>query len=101
MVRRYTLGGVVKTFSHKGMRELYETGKSGLVPPALVARCKLRLAALDQAPGLAALDVPGFNFHALKGFNSGRHSIHFNGPWAITFEWRSPDVYRVNLEQYH
>ena len=91
----------IRTFLHKGLRELYDTGKSGQVPPALVGLCKVRLAALDQALNLSELNVPGFNFHPLKGFNPRRYSIHVNGPWAMTFEWTAPDVFRLNLEQYH
>ena len=30
-----------------------------------------------------------------------RYSIHVNGPWCITFEFRDGEAYRVNLEQYH
>ncbi len=92
---------MIRTFLHKGLRELYDSGKSGLVPPVLVERCKVRLAALDQALNLSDLNVPGFNFHPLKGFNPVRYSIHVNGPWAMTFEWTTPDVLRVDLEQYH
>jgi plasmid maintenance system killer protein len=30
-----------------------------------------------------------------------RYSIHVNGPWCITFEWRDGRALRVDLEQYH
>jgi toxin HigB-1 len=92
---------VIKSFLHKGLKELYQTGKSASVPSPLVERCKLRLAALDRATMLSDVNLPGFNFHPLKGFKPVRYSIHVNGPWAITFGWQAPDVYRVDLEQYH
>ncbi len=97
----YIRGHVIKTFIHKGLRELYETGTTAQIPPVLVGRCKVRLAALDQALSLSDLNLPGFNFHPLKGRNPVRYSIHVNGPWALTFEWRAPDVFRLDLEQYH
>lgn len=29
------------------------------------------------------MDLPGFDFHALKGFNPTRYTVHVNGPWCI------------------
>jgi plasmid maintenance system killer protein len=65
-------------------------------PPRLV-----RLAAIDSAATLEALNQPGFDFHALRGRRPRRYSIHVNGPWCITFEWREGRALRVDLEQYH
>ena len=92
---------MIKSFLHKGLKELYATGTSRSVPPQLMERCSVRLAALDSAAELSDVNLPGFNFHPLRGFNPTQYSIHVNGPCAITFEWRAPDVYRVALEQYH
>jgi hypothetical protein len=47
-----------------------------------------------------ALHQPGFDFHARRG-RPRRYSIHINGPWCITFEWREGRALRVDLEQYH
>jgi len=91
---------VIKSFLHKGLRELITTGKSAQVPPKLLVRCKLRLDALNAATDLAQLNAGGFNFHPLRG-KPQRYSIHVNGPWAITFEWEAPHAIRVDLEQYH
>lgn len=56
---------------------------------------------LDIARSLTDLNLPGFDFHALKGFDPTRYTIHINGPWCITFEFQDGDAYRVDLEQYH
>jgi toxin HigB-1 len=53
----------------------------------------------DTAP--AEMNLPGFDFHALKGFSPTRYTIHVNGPWCITFEFDATDARRVNFEQYH
>ena len=50
---------------------------------------------------LEALNQPGFDFHPLRGSRPRRYSIHVNGPWCITFEWRNGRALRVDLEQYH
>jgi len=47
------------------------------------------------------MNVPGFNFHPLRGFKPTRYSVHVNGPWCITFEFEEGDACRVDFEQYH
>ena len=49
---------------------------------------------------LRDLNVPGFDFHPLRS-KPQRYSLHVNGPWCITFEWREGDAWQVDLEQYH
>ena len=38
------------------------------------------------------MNLPGFNFHALRGFVPTRYTVHVNGPWCITFEFDAGDV---------
>ncbi len=66
----------------------------------LQKRALRRLDALKQAAMLQDLNIPGFDFHPLRG-KPQRYSLHINGPWCITFEWRDGDVWQVDLEQYH
>jgi proteic killer suppression protein len=91
---------MIESFRHKGLKELFETGKSAMVPPALRQRCSDRLEVLDAATDLSDLNLPGYNLHPLHTAPV-RHSIHVNGPWRITFEWNAPKASRVDLEQYH
>lgn len=91
---------MIRSFRHAGLRELFETGRSGRVRPDLQRRALQRLKVLDQADVLSDLNVPGFNFHKLQG-KPVRHSLHVNGPWCVTFEWEDGEAVRVNLEQYH
>jgi proteic killer suppression protein len=91
---------MIKSFKHKGLDELFEAGRTRRVRPDLQSRCLRRLEALDQAEILTDLNVPGFNFHGLHGVPK-RYSIHVNGPWCITFEWKEGEALRVDLEQYH
>ena len=91
---------MIKSFKHKGLAELFETGRTRRVRQDLQSRCLRRLEALDQAEVLNDLNVPGFNFHGLHGVPK-RYSIHVNGPWCITFEWKASEALRVDFEQYH
>ncbi|MGD9615384.1 MAG: type II toxin-antitoxin system RelE/ParE family toxin [Alphaproteobacteria bacterium] len=91
---------MIASFRHRGLKELFETGRSARVRPDLQRRVIVRLDALDAAVSLDALRQPGFDFHALQG-RPTRYSIHVNGPWCLTFEWRDGAALRVDLEQYH
>jgi proteic killer suppression protein len=93
---------VIRSFRHKGLRDLFLTGRSGGVRPDLRRRCLARPDALDAATELRQLDLPGFRLHPLKDDQAGRWTIDVSGPWRITFEWSAAgDVHRVDPEQYH
>jgi len=91
---------MIRSFKHKGLRALFDTGTTANVHPDLQARALRRLDALDRAIALTDLNVPGFDFHQLRGWPR-RYSLYVNGPWCITFEWIDGEALRVNLEQYH
>jgi toxin HigB-1 len=59
------------------------------------------LDAINEAVETAGMNVPGCNFHSLSGFNPPRYSIHVNGPWCVTFEFKGGDAFNVDFEQYH
>lgn len=92
---------MIASFRNKGLAELYRSGKSAKVAPELQARALRRLDALNAAAAPEALNVPGFDFHVLKGHKPTRYTIHVNGPWCITFAWSDGDAQHVDLEQYH
>lgn len=91
---------MIESFKHRGLAELFRFGQSRRVRQDLQSRSLRRLDALDQAESLTDLQVPGFDFHLLRGMPK-RFSIHVNGPWCITFEWEDGDALRVDLVQYH
>ena len=91
---------MIQSFIHKGLKELFEEGKSSKVQKALHSRIIRRLDAIDSASSIDDLKVPGFNFHGLQG-TPKRYSIHINGPCCLTFVWHEDNAYRLNLENYH
>jgi proteic killer suppression protein len=92
---------MIVRFSHKGLSELFEDGKTAKIEKPLHARIVRLLDALDRAKVPTNMRVPGFDFHPLKGFNPTRYSVHVNGPWCITFEFDGENATRVDLENYH
>ncbi len=91
---------MIKNFKHKGLKELSQTGKTTRVAVKLKARCLIRLDALSAATRPQDMNVPGFDFHALKG-KPKRYSVHVSGNWCITFGWEDESPTKVNLEDYH
>ncbi len=92
---------MIKTFRHKGLAELWTKGRSSKIDARMAARVLMRLEALDVAKAPGAMNIPGFDFHALRGFNPTRYSVHVNGPWCITFAFDGEDAVAVDFEQYH
>ena len=96
----FTLTSVIRSFRHKGLRELMQSGRSAKVRADLAARLLRRLDAIAAARTPQALHLPGFDFHALQG-RPRRYSVHVNGPWCVTFGWDGEDAIEVDLENYH
>lgn len=92
---------VIRSFKSKGLAELWSKGATRRIDSTLHKRIMLRLNRLNLATDVSELNVPGFDFHALKGFAPTRHTIHVNGPWCITFEFDDGEALRVDFEQYH
>ena len=91
---------MIYSFKHKGLRELYEKGKTKRIDQLIHKRIIRRLDALDSATKPEDMNIPGFDYHGLKGHVPRRYSVHINGPWCITFEWND-GAENVNYEQYH
>jgi len=92
---------VIKSFRHKGLRALYETGRTVGIQPVHKKRLRLQLAALDTAATIKDLDIPGFRLHPLKGKRKGFWAITMSGNWRITFEFQDGNAYILNYEDYH
>ena len=92
---------MIKSFRNKALADLFETGKTAKIDAKLQKRILLRLDRLEQAEKPDDMNLPGFDFHALRGHNPTRYTVHVNGPWCITFEFDGNDAARVDFEQYH
>jgi len=92
---------VIRTFRSKALAELWAKGRTAKIDANMRKRILIRLDRLNAASAPAQMNLPGFDFHSLKGFVPTRYSVHVNGPWCITFEWQGENALRVNLENYH
>ena len=92
---------MIKSFKSKPLADLFLTGKSAKIDAKMQRRILVRLDRLDVAERPEEMNLPGFDFQTLKGFNPTRYTVHVNGPWCITFEFDGDDAARVDFEQYH
>ncbi len=91
---------MLHSFRSRALAALWNRDDASRIRPDPLSRVRIRLVALAAAKVPEDLNLPGFDFHKLRG-KPIRWSIHVNGPWCITFEWAGEDAARVDLEQYH
>lgn len=92
---------MIKSFRHKGLRRLFETGSASGIQASHARRLQMQLAALDTAQSIDDMDIPGFRLHPLKDNHAGRWSITVNGNWRMTFEFVDGNAYVLDYEDYH
>jgi proteic killer suppression protein len=92
---------MIRSFKSKALADLFRTGKTSKIDAKLHRRILLRLDRLEISERPEDMNLPGFDFHALRGFDPTRYAVHVNGPWCITFEFEGNDAVRVDFEQYH
>jgi proteic killer suppression protein len=92
---------MITSFAHKGLKELFDKGRTSRVRQDLVKRVLQILDALDQAHVLDDLKLPGLRLHPDSRYKPVRWRVDVNGPWRITFEWQDGDAVKVDLVQDH
>lgn len=92
---------MIASFRSKPLRDLWAEGATSRIDPKMHRRILARLDALNAATRPEDMNIPGFDFHALKGFDPKRYTVHVNGPWCVTFAFDGADAIAVDFEQYH
>lgn len=92
---------MIKSFKHKGLKQLFEKGITSGVPAQDVGRISLRLEMIDNATSIDELNIEQFKLHPLKGDRDGYWSITVRANWRITFQFINGDAYILNYEDYH
>jgi proteic killer suppression protein len=91
---------MIRSFRSRALAALWFRNDRSRIRADLIRRVQSRLNSLDDARRPDEMNLPGFNFHRLRG-RPVRYTVHVNGPWRLTFEWEGEDASRVDLEQYH
>jgi len=93
----------IKGFAHKGVEEVFLSGRSRRIGAEFRERMSLILDAIDGATGV--VDLRGARgFHALQGSRAGTYAMAVSGNWRLTFRFEhgtTGDVLDVDFEDYH
>lgn len=91
---------MIASFRHKGLEELYLTGKTRGIGAEYVRKCIRILQSLEVASSPQDMNVAGYRFHRLHGTRA-RWSLRVTGNYRITFGWSGENAEDVDLEDYH
>lgn len=91
---------MIKTFRSKELAALW-AGKRTKIDQRMHKRLLVRLDRLNAISSAEDMNLPGYDFHALRSFRPTRYTVHVNGPWCVTFEFEDSDAHQVDFEQYH
>ena len=91
---------MIRSFRSRALSSFWNKGDASKVRSDLVVRVRFRLDALNASRRPEDMNLPGFDFHRLRG-KPVRYTVHINGPWCVTFGWEGEDAVAVDLEQYH
>jgi proteic killer suppression protein len=88
------------SFRHKGLEEIYLTGKTRRIGAQYVRKCVRILQALEVATQPEEMNLAGYRFHRLHG-SPERWSVRITGNYRITFGWSGENAEDVDFEDYH
>jgi len=92
---------MIESFRHKGLKRFYQQDDRSKLPPDMVERIAIILAALDAAATITALNRPSFRLHRLKGNLRSFWAITVRANWRIVFRFEDGKAFDVDLVDYH
>lgn len=92
---------MIKQIRHKGLRRYFEDSDRRGIDARHEQRIKRMLDRLDAATKPEDMNIPGYDFHPLKGNRSGTYAVSVSGNLRITFSFDGNDAVDVTLEDYH
>jgi proteic killer suppression protein len=91
---------VIASFRHKGLEEIYFTGKTRRIGPEYLGECVRILQLLQVATAPDQMNITGYRFHRLRG-SPPRWSVRVTANYRVTFGWSGDSAVEVDLEDYH
>jgi len=91
---------VIDGFRHKGLEEIYLTGKTRRIGADHSRKCVRILQLLEVAAQPEDMNIAGLRFHGLQGAPK-RWSVRVTGIYRITFGWSRENALDVDFEDYH
>ena len=91
---------MVGGFRHKGLEELFLTGKTRRIGAPYLRKCVRLLQSLEVATQPDEMNLAGYRFHKLHG-DPQRWSVRVTGNYRITFAWSGECAEDIDFEDYH
>lgn len=92
---------MIKTFKHKGLEQLFNSGIAKGVQAKHVGKLEAILDLLDAADTVTVMNFPGSRLHLLQPKKDQRWAVDVSGNWRVTFCFHDGDAYDVHYEDYH
>ncbi|WP_437888592.1 type II toxin-antitoxin system RelE/ParE family toxin [Phytobacter sp. V91] len=92
---------MIRSFRHKGLRDLFLNGTERGVKVEHIQRLRRRLAVIHASSHLNDIDLPGYRLHPLGGARQGIWAITVSANWRLTFEFSDGDAWILDYEDYH
>ncbi len=92
---------MIVSIKHKGLAALYYDDRTKGVKQSLVKRLRQILALLATAVTAEDMNLPGLQFHQLKGDLAGFYAVSVSGNWRVIFSFEEGQATEVDLIDYH
>jgi toxin HigB-1 len=92
---------MVGGFRHKGLEEIYLTGKTRRISALYLRKCIRILQSLEVAAQPEEMNLAGYRFHSLHGGTLQRWSVRVTANYRITFAWSGENAEDIDFEDYH
>lgn len=92
---------MIRSFRHRGLEAFYAKDDRRRIPSDRIDRIQRLLDRLETAQIPQDMNLPGFDFHPLKGNRKGTYAVSVSGNWRLTFRFEAPHAFDVDLEDYH
>ena len=92
---------MIKSFRHKGLQALFETGSKAGIMPRHAPRLARQLRQLNDSTNPREMNMPGWGLHSLSGDLAGFYAVTVNGNWRVVFTFEGEDAILVDYLDYH
>ena len=92
---------MIKSFKHRGLRQLFEDDNPKGLNPEHVRKIRQILGVMHAAQKIAEIDVATFRLHPLTGDLKGCWSVTVRANWRIVFRFEDGKAIDVDLVDYH
>ncbi|WP_213804641.1 type II toxin-antitoxin system RelE/ParE family toxin [Granulicella sp. dw_53] len=92
---------MIKSFRHKGVERYFRTGSKAGIQPKQAVKLTLQLTLLNIVKKAEEMNIPGWQWHPLRGELEGHWAVSVNGNWRLTFTFDGEDAILVDYQDYH